>query len=79
MSATVLMIMQETVLNQFPEATVPAEAAFQLNQSIVTYFYIIITCFNLIITHFNLIITDYYTIITHFYIVITSFYIIIMY
>ena len=36
------MIMQETVLNQFPEATVPAEAAFQLNQSIITYFYIII-------------------------------------
>ena len=49
------MIMQETVLNQFPEATVPAEAAFQLNQSIVTYFYIILICFNLFITHYCII------------------------
>ena len=74
------MIMQETALNQFPEATVPAKAAFQLNQSIVTYFYIIIiTCFNLIITHFNLIITDYYTIITHFTLLLHHFYIIITY
>ena len=46
------MIIQATVLNRFPEATVWAEAAFRFNQSIVTYFYIIITCFNLIIWHY---------------------------
>ena len=74
---------QKTVLNLFPEATVSAQAAFRLNQSIVTYFCIIITFFNLIITRYYLIITDYYTIIMHFYIIIASslhhYYVIIMY
>ena len=51
------MIMQATVLNRFPEATVRVDAAFRFNQFIVTYFYIIITCFNLIITHYFIIIS----------------------
>ena len=41
--------MQASVLYQFSESTILADAAFQFNQSVVTYFYIIITCFNLII------------------------------
>ena len=54
-SATVLNDHAGIGTEPVPEATVPAEAAFLFNQSIVTYFYIIIACFNLI--HYCIIIT----------------------
>ena len=62
------MIMQATVLNRFPEATILAEAAFRFTDSIVYYFYIIITFFNLIITHCCIIFTSDW----HFYLIIPS-------
>jgi hypothetical protein len=59
------MMVQTTLLNQFPDAAIRAEAEFYFNLSIVAYFCIIITCFNLIITNCLIIFTLF---LSHFYV-----------
>ena len=54
--------MQATILYLFAGTTI---RAFQFNQSIITYFYIIIACFNLILTHCNIVIILF---LPHYYI-----------